>query len=142
VWPNHGRGRIPTPPKVSRPDFGRCSRECGEGILVFRPLFGGRKEKQDKGRGRRWRLRSITSARSAGSYGQFPVYQKWGQNPGSAVISGVTIPELILPQQKTGVNQVSSSMMSLLLDGIPPTSGIAPHETKIEALPQIGKCDA
>ena len=44
--------------------------------------------------------------------------------------------------KKTGVNQVSSSMRSLLLDGIPPTSEIAPHETKIEALPRAGKCDA
>ena len=83
-----------------RPDLGRCSRDCGEGILIFRPLFGGRKEKQDKGRGRRSHLWPVTSARSAGSYREFPVYQKWGQNPACDISPAVTISKPLLPQQK------------------------------------------
>ena len=53
--------------------------------------------KQDKRRGRRWRLRPVTSARSAGSYGGFAVYQKWGQKQAAGITFVVTIPELLLP---------------------------------------------
>ena len=42
----------------------------------FSPLWGGNEgygacddDKRDKGRGRRWRLRPVTSSRSAGRYG-------------------------------------------------------------------------
>ena len=39
-----------------------------------------------------------TSARSAGSFGEFPVYQKWGQKQAAGITFVVTIPELLLPQ--------------------------------------------
>ena len=41
-----------------------------------------------------------TSARSAGSCGGFCGDWKWGQNPGCDIISAVTIPESLLPQEK------------------------------------------
>ena len=46
--------------------------------------FGGftrdEKKEQDKRRGHRWCLQPVTSARSAGSYRNFPDDRKWGQN--------------------------------------------------------------
>ena len=115
VWPCEplcasiagGAESLPLPKSSSR-IWGRCSRDYGEGILIFRPLFGGRKEKQDKGRGRRWRLRPVTSPRSAGRYGGFAVYQKWGQRQQAGITFAVTIPERLLPQQK---NRGQSSLL-------------------------------
>ena len=49
----------------------------------FGPFWGfyeGRKKEQDKRRGHRWCLQPVTSARSAGSYRNFPDDRKWGQN--------------------------------------------------------------
>ena len=40
----------------------------------------GRKKQQDTRRGHRWCLQPVTSARSAGSYRNFPDDRKWGQN--------------------------------------------------------------
>ena len=57
-------------------------------------------EEQDKGRGRRRLLRPVTSARSAGSYGGFAVYQKWGQKQTAGITFAVTIPEHLLSQRK------------------------------------------
>lgn len=114
----------------------------GTEVSPSRPLFGGRKEKQDKGRGRRWRLRPVTTARSAGSYGEFPVYQKWGQNPACDISSAVTIPKHLLPQQKNRGHTSLLRYERLLFQTGRPTSKITPHETKIEALRGAGKCDA
>ena len=136
-----GAESLPLPKSSSR-IWGRCSRDYGEGILIFRPLFGGRKEKQDKGRGRRWRLWPVTSARSAGSYREFPVYQKRGQNPACDISSAVTIPKHLLPQQKNRGHTSLLRCERLLFRTGRPTSKITPHETKIEVLPGAGKCDA
>lgn len=46
--PDHGRGRVSPPHKVSKTDLGLCSQDYGEGIFIFRPLFGGRKERREK----------------------------------------------------------------------------------------------
>ena len=65
----------------------------------FRPFWSGtegRKKKQDKRRGRQWRLRPVTTARSAGSYGGFAVYQKWGQKQAAGITLAVTIPKPLL----------------------------------------------
>ena len=56
--PPSGCGRVPAPPRAFKADLAR-----------FRRKSRGRKKKQDKRRGRRWRLRPVTSARSAGSCG-------------------------------------------------------------------------
>ena len=40
-------------------------------------------------------------ARSAGSCGEFPVYQKWGQDLALDITCAVTISERLLPQEKT-----------------------------------------
>ena len=54
---------------------GRCGPVVGgvaaQGFQPFLHGTEGRKKKQDKRRGRRWRLRPVTTARSAGSYGSF-----------------------------------------------------------------------
>ena len=80
--------RVPSP----------CGPVVGDAAAQdFRPFWNGtegRKEKQDKGRGRRWRLRPVTSARSAGSYGGFGCIKSgvknrqrgsrlWSQSPNS-----------------------------------------------------------
>ena len=48
------------------PPVGRCSPSLERGLSPSWALYEGRKKKQDK---RRWRLRSVTTARSAGSCG-------------------------------------------------------------------------
>ena len=130
------------PPKQAQANVGRCSAIAGSGLSPSWALYGGRKEKQDKGRGRRWRLRPVTSARSAGSYREFPVYQKWGQNPACDISSAVTIPKHLLPQQKNRGHTSLLHCERLLFRTGRPTSKITPHETKIEVLPGAGKCDA
>ena len=69
-------------------------------LARFRRKSRGRKKKQDKRRGSQAPPVGSTSARSAGSCGGFCGDWKWGQNPGSDIISAVTIPESLLPQGK------------------------------------------
>ena len=54
-----------------------------------------------KARRRHRRFLPVTTARSAGSFKGFRGRWKWGQNPGSDIISAVTIPESLLPQEKS-----------------------------------------
>ena len=54
------------PPKQAQANVGRCSAIAGSGLSPSWALYGGRKEKQDKGRGRLRRLRPVTPPRSAG----------------------------------------------------------------------------
>ena len=105
VCPACGRGGVPAPPRRLWAGLGRCPRHC-EGNLFGQPpascsACGGRKEKQDKRRGRRWRLRPVTTARSAGSYGEFPVYQKWGQKHDTGITIGVIFPECLEARLKS-----------------------------------------
>ena len=44
---------------------------------------------------------SVTSARSAGSYGGFRGVPKWGQNRRDTITSAVVIPESLRPQEKS-----------------------------------------
>ena len=55
MCPDFGWGRVPAPPSRYEPDLGHCSRRFGTGFSPSRPLFGGRKEKQE----------NATSSRSA-----------------------------------------------------------------------------
>ena len=64
-------------------------------------LCEGRKEKQDKEQASSMALCSVTSARSAGSYGGFQDVPKWGQNRKGDITSAVAFPESILPQEKS-----------------------------------------
>ena len=68
----------------------------------FSPLRGGNEgcgacddDKQDKGRGRRRLLQPVTTARSAGSYGDFYVAVKWGQKQQAGITFAVTFPECL-----------------------------------------------
>ena len=68
----------------------------------FSPLRGGDEgcgacddDKQDKGRGRRRLLQPVTTARSAGSYGDFYVAVKWGQKQQAGITFAVTFPECL-----------------------------------------------
>ena len=53
---------------------------ASDGFGPFWGFYEGRKKEQDKRRGHRWCLQPVTSARSAGSYRNFPDDRKWGQN--------------------------------------------------------------
>ena len=64
-------------------------------------LCEGRKEKQDKEQASGVTLCSVTSARSADSYGDFQGVPKWGQNRRGAITSAVVIPESLLLQEKS-----------------------------------------
>ena len=103
-------GRFPTtcgghyraPAEAQRSGFGgkRRSSEMSE----FSPIWGGNEgygdsddEKQDKEQASSVTPCSVTSARSAGSYGDFRGVPKWGQNRRGAITSAVVFPESLLP---------------------------------------------
>ena len=86
-----GLSGVPAPARVFEAVFGSLSR-----------LFGGRKDKRDKEQASSVALCSVTSARSAGSYGGFRGVPKWGQNRKGAITSAVVIPESLQPQRKNG----------------------------------------
>ena len=74
----------------------------------FSPICGGNEGygagddvKRDKEQTSSVALCSVTSARSAGSYGSFRGVPKWGQNRRGAITSAVVIPESVLPQEKS-----------------------------------------
>ena len=74
----------------------------------FSPIWGGNEGcgagddvKQDKEQASSVALCSVTSARSAGSYGGFRGVPKWGQNRRGAITSAVVIPECLHPQEKS-----------------------------------------
>ena len=72
------------------------------GLGRFPRTDGGRKSKQDKQQASSVTPCSVTSARSAGSYGGFRGVPKWGQNRRGAITSAVVIPESLQPQRKNG----------------------------------------
>ena len=72
------------------------------------PIWGGNEGygagddvKQDKEQASQATPRSLTSARSAGSYGGFRGVPKWGQNRRGDITSAVVIPESLRPQEKS-----------------------------------------
>ena len=67
----------------------------------FPKAYEGRKEQQDKEQASSVTPCSVTSARSAGSYGDFRGVPKWGQNRRGAITSAVVIPESLLLQEKS-----------------------------------------
>ena len=74
----------------------------------FSPIWGGSEGygdsddvKQDKHQASSATPCSVTSARSAGSYGGFRGIPKWGQNRKGAITSAVVIPESLHPQEKS-----------------------------------------
>ena len=75
----------------------------------FSPIWGGNEgygagddAKQDKQQASSATPCSVTSARSAGSYGGFRGVPKWGQTRRGDITSTVVIPESLLPQEKSG----------------------------------------
>ena len=82
--------REQTPVRAVRADLGWFSKTCE-----------GRKEKQVIEQTSSVALCSVTSARSAGSYGDFRGVPKWGQNRRGAITSAVVIPESLLLQEKS-----------------------------------------
>ena len=75
----------------------------------FSPICGGNEGygagddvKRDKEQASSVALCSVTSARSAGSYGGFRGVPKWGQKQKTAITFTVVIPESLLPQRKNG----------------------------------------
>ena len=82
--------REQTPVRAVRADLGWFSKACE-----------GRKEQQDKEQASSVALCSVTSDRSAGSYGSFRGVPKWGQNRRGAITSAVVIPESLLLQEKS-----------------------------------------
>ena len=82
--------REQTPTRSIRTDLG-----------LFRRSLRGRKSKQDKHQASSAPPCSVTSARSAGSYGSFWGVPKWGQNRRGAITSAVVTPRSLLPQGKS-----------------------------------------
>ena len=74
---------------------------CEEDLGWFRMTCGGQKARQDKEQASSVALCSVTSARSADSYGDLGGVPKWGQNQRSVMTSAVAFPESILPQEKS-----------------------------------------
>ena len=73
----------------------------------FSPIWGGNEGcgagddvKQDKEQASNATPCSVTSARSAGSYGGFRGVPKWGQKQKTAITSAVVIPGSLLLQRK------------------------------------------
>ena len=81
--------REQTPARAVRTDLGR-----------FPGADGGRKLRQDKEQASSATLCSVTSARSAGSYGGFQGVPKWGQNRKNDITSAVVIPPKPTPVRK------------------------------------------
>ena len=74
----------------------------------FSPIWGGNEgygagddAKQDKQQASSATPCSVTSARSAGSYGSFQGVPKWGQIQRDDITSAVVIPESVLLQEKS-----------------------------------------
>ena len=74
----------------------------------FSPIWGGNEGcgagddvKQDKEQASSATPCSVTSARSAGSYGSFQGVPKWGQKQKTTITSAVVIPESVLLQEKS-----------------------------------------
>lgn len=113
VWADLSRvpttcgGQYRAPAEAQRSGFGgkRRSSEMSE----FSPVLGGNEGygagddvKRDKGQASSATPCSVTSARSAGSYGVFQGVPKWGQKQKTAITFTVVIPESLLPQRKNG----------------------------------------
>ena len=74
----------------------------------FSPILGGNEGygagddvKQDKEQASSATPCSVTSARSAGSYGGFRGVPKWGQKQKTSITSAVVTPRSLLPQEKS-----------------------------------------
>ena len=90
--------------RVSRcvPSFGRGQQPCTpDGLGLVSGICGGRKKKQEKGQASKLPLCPVTSARSAGSYGDFYVAVKWGQKQQTGITFAVTFPECLEAWTKT-----------------------------------------
>ena len=84
----------------------------------FSPIWGGNEGcgagddvKQDKEQASSVTPCSVTSARSAGSYGSFRGVPKWGQNRKGDITSAVVTPESLLSQEKSR-GHASKDMLS------------------------------
>ena len=66
-----------------------------DGLSLVSGICGGRKKKQDKGQASKPPLCPVTTARSAGSYGDFYVAVKWGQKQQAGITFAVTFPECL-----------------------------------------------
>ena len=78
------------------PSFGRGQQPCTpDGLGLVSGICGGRKKKQDKGQASKLPLCPVTTARSAGSYGDFYVAVKWGQKQQAGITFAVTFPECL-----------------------------------------------
>lgn len=67
----------------------------------FPKARGGRKEQRDKEQASSAAPCSVTSARSAGSYGGVRGVPKWGQNRRGDITFAVVFPESLLLQEKS-----------------------------------------
>ena len=121
VWPCEplcasiagGAESLPLPAGADR-IWAAVPETAERGILIFRPLFGGQKEKQDKGRGRRWRLRPVTSPRSAGRYGVLRCIKSGVKNSRRGSRLRSQSPRGYCHNEKTGVTRVSSAARDTL----------------------------
>ena len=121
------------PPEGSGRDLGRFPREREAGESEAGESEAGERAGDNAAPG------SPTSARSAGSYGKFPVYQKWGQKQQAGVAFAVKIPERLLPQRKNGGHTSLLRYERHPFRTGRPTSKIAPPKQRERRLPRNWK---
>ena len=139
---DYGRGRVPTPPRQAQANVGRCSRPFWTGgFLPPGPFSEDEKYSRIKagvavgasGQSHLPAVRAVT--------GSFRCIKSGVKNSRRGLRLRSRFPRGYCRNEKTGVTRVFSATRDTLFRLDAP-SKIAPHETKIEALPGAGKCDA
>ena len=111
------------------PSFGRGQQPCTpDGLGLVSGICGGRKKKQDKGQASKLPLCPVTTARSAGSYGDFYVAVKWGQKQQAGITFAVTFPECLEAWTKSRGHAGDTYSFLLLCHTVP--AGAPPQKLR------------
>ena len=127
--PSCGEGQHPCPSRRFRASLGPLFRQCRD--CLFPPpwtLSEGRKEQQDKGQASKLPLCPVTTARSAGSYGDFYVAVKWGQKQQAGITFAVTFPECLEAWTKSRGHAGDTYSFLLLCHTVP--AGAPPQKLR------------
>lgn len=100
MWPPAGQGRVPAPSSGYGPDLGRCSPSLERGLSPFWALYGGRKEKQDKGKASSATPFAGHNCPQCGQFQGFPWALEMGSKSERKQSSAVVIPQRLLTQEK------------------------------------------
>ena len=90
--------------------------------------LGDERKKQDKGQASKLPLCPVTTARSAGSYGDFYVAVKWGQKQQAEITFAVTFPECLEAWTKSRGQAGDTYSFLLLCHAVP--AGAPPQKLR------------